>query len=399
MIKFAVSIIKPPNHPHQALIEMGKTVYYGLIELGYDCVFTSNLDLENRQYIILGANLLYIHPLKIPQNSIIYNLEQIYADSPWLKAGYIDYLLQYPLWDYSQTNIKKLNFWGINNIQYVPVGYVPQMTCIPEINHQDIDVLFYGSINKRRQNIIDSLEAKGVKVKVLFGVYGQQRDHYISRAKIVLNLHFYEAQVFEIVRISYLLANRKFIISEKGCNAEEEKEFSSGLILANYNQLVDHCLYYLKQPQKREEIAQQGFKIMSQRSEKEYLKKVIPTINNKPNKNFQFIKDLYRKRQAKTCLELGQYQNAITLYEESIQVDSDCLENYWNLGLALLYDDDELAAQLTWFAVISEAEDEIKETRTKELLNFLEVTLNQQLQLKNLELAQKIEHQILEITT
>jgi tetratricopeptide (TPR) repeat protein len=394
-IKFAITIIKPPNYPHNALQEIGETVYHGLLQLGHDCIFTNNLDLANRQYIILGANLVYIYPLEIPTNAIIYNFEQIYADSPWLKSGYIDYLLQYPIWDYSKINIKQLKSFGINNVQYVPVGYVPQMTRVTLANEQDIDLLFYGSINARRQHIIDCLEAQGVKLKVLFGVYGEERDRFIARSKIILNMHFYEAQVFEVVRVSYLLANRKFVISEIGSDLEEEQAFSSGLVLVQYDQLVDSCVYYLQHPEKREAMAARGFNLIQKRPAKDYLAAVIPSIKFPNNEKKKFIKDLYRKRLAKIYLEGSNYEQAIALYEQSLQVDPHCAESYWYLGLALLYHGDELAAQLTWCSGISGGESTESEETIEQLLEILEGAVMRQLKLNNVGLAEKIKQQIL----
>ena len=44
----------------------------------------------------------------------------------------------------------------------------------------------------------------------LLGVYGAQRDEFIARSKIIINV---SSQVnFEIVRVSYLLANRKAVV-------------------------------------------------------------------------------------------------------------------------------------------------------------------------------------------
>jgi len=44
-----------------------------------------------------------------------------------------------------------------------------------------------------------------VSFVVFIGVYGNQRDGFISRSKLVLNISTNAS--FEIVRISYLLAN------------------------------------------------------------------------------------------------------------------------------------------------------------------------------------------------
>jgi hypothetical protein len=274
-MKFAVSIIRPPAYQHsEAFREIGETIHYALLAMGYDSILTYQTDIPDRHHIILGYNLLPFYQTKLATNSIIYNLEQIYPNSPWLNPALIDILRQYPVWDYSQSNIEQLAHLGITSVKYVPIGYVPQLNRIGQIN-EDLDVLFYGSLNERRLHIIQSLKARGVRAEAVFGVYGKERDRLIARSKIVINIHFYEAKVFEVVRVSYLLANQRFVVSEPGCNPVEEAPFSEGVVFAEYDDLVKTCLDFLSRSEDRRRIAEAGFKLMSQRSETDYLKTVI----------------------------------------------------------------------------------------------------------------------------
>jgi hypothetical protein len=278
-MKFAISIVSPPNYQHsKTFLEIGETLHYALLEMGYDSILTSETDLPGRQHIILGYNLLSFYPIKISSHSILYNLEQIYPGSPWLQPCILDILRQYRVWDYSQSNIEQLAGLGITSVEYIPIGYVPQLTRIQQ-TEEDIDVLFYGSINERRWHIIQSLKAHGVKTEAVFGVYGKERDKLIARSKILLNVHFYEAKVFEVVRVSYLLANQRFVISERGSNVVEENEFLGGVVFADYEDLVKTCLDFLSCSEDRRCIAEAGFKLMSQRSEMDYLKNVLKKLN------------------------------------------------------------------------------------------------------------------------
>ncbi len=276
-MKFAVSIISPNNYQHsQAFLEIGETIHYALLEMGYDSILTPHPNLPGRHHIILGSNLLPFYPTQLSHYSILYNLEQIALGSPWLQSSFLNILRQYPVWDYSQSNIEQLSRLGITSVQYIPIGYMPQLTRICPAK-EDIDVLLYGSLNERRLHIIQSLKAHGVKAEAVFGIYGQERDRLLARSKIVLNIHFYEAKVFEVVRVSYLLANRRFVISERGCNAVEEAAFSGGVVFVDYDDLVKTCLDYLYRPEDRKFIAEEGFKLMSQCSEIDYLRNVIPS--------------------------------------------------------------------------------------------------------------------------
>lgn len=280
LLKFAVSIVSPLNYLHsEAFREVAETIHYALLELGYDSVLSSKVDFSDRQHIILGANLLPALAIQPPKNSILYNLEQVDLESPWFQPAMLELYKNYPLWDCSLKNIEQFHKFGITRVQHVPIGYVSQLTRISKPDEEDIDVLFYGSVNQRRQHIIDTLKAHGVKTLAVFGKYGAERDVLISRAKIVLNVHFYQTKIFEMVRISYLLANRCFVISEGGSDSKEETEFSQGLVFAEYHNLVKVCLDYLDRPSERKQIAEKGFQLIVQHPQKGYLMDAL--------KNFQ----------------------------------------------------------------------------------------------------------------
>lgn len=273
-MKFAILIVSPPDYIHSAAFnEVATTLHSGLTVLGHDSIITK-IPFSDRYNIVLGCNLLPTSNLKLPRNSILYNLEQISIDSPWFSTELLQFFRNYPLWDYSEINLKALAKMGITNVQHLPIGYIPEISKIPQAN-QDIDVLFYGSINQRRKHIIDKLIDKGVNVQVIHGLYGSQRDEFIARSKVVLNIHFYKAKVFEIVRISHLLANTKFVISETGPHSEDQQYFYPGLVFSEYDNLVDTCLEYLDSVHDRELIANQGYQLISQRPIEKYLTDLI----------------------------------------------------------------------------------------------------------------------------
>ena len=127
------------------------------------------------------------------------------------------------------------------------IGYMPSLTRIPSAPAKDIDVLFIGSVNPRRGQLLKQLQMQGVAVHVVFNLYGEERDALIARAKIVLNVHFYPAKLFEIVRVSYLLANKVCVVSETGQDGEVETLFLGGVAFASYNGLVSACLTLLQE--------------------------------------------------------------------------------------------------------------------------------------------------------
>jgi acetyltransferase-like isoleucine patch superfamily enzyme/SAM-dependent methyltransferase len=282
-MKFTILLLSPTNYTHSsALQEISETLNDGLRQLGYDSLISQEVQ-AGRRHIVLGSHLLNALDINLPKDSILYNLEQISPDSPWLTHHLLEQFKAFEVWDYSLTNLQNLQSLGVNHVKHVPIGYTPGLSKIPQysIDQQDIDVLFYGSLNDRRDRILQELQAQGVKVASLFGIYGADRDTAIARAKIVLNIHFYEAKVFEIVRVSYLLANQKFVISEQSTNDSDADFFTQGLVFAPYEELVETCIRWLKDSEGREAIAQTGFQLMTQRD-----------INHSLDKALQNSKDL-----------------------------------------------------------------------------------------------------------
>ncbi len=276
--RFAVTVISPPGYIHAAAFrEVAETLVQGLGALGHDAVLTDDPALPGRRHIVLGANLVPASGAQLQQGSILYNLEQVEESSPWLTPELLALFRSFPLWDYSRANADALVRMGVPRPTVVPVGYAPQLTRIPPVT-EDVDVLFYGSLNERRRALLAELERRGVCVHAAFGVYGEARDQLIARARLVLNVHFFEAKVFEVVRVSYLLANRRCVVSERGSDPAEEAAFEDGVAFAPYDGLADRCMALLGDPAERQRIAATGFRILSARSEAECLRGAVASL-------------------------------------------------------------------------------------------------------------------------
>jgi hypothetical protein len=275
-MQYFIWIVSPSGYIHSdSFIEQASCLQEAFSELGYSVPILRSEPVfgkEDHKVIILAAHLLRqaVHN----PHYIIYNLEQVFQGSPWLNKTYVRLLQMNEVWDYSQENISTLDYeYGVK-AKLMEIGYSPCLSTI-ERREEDIDVLFYGCINDRRKKILDDLIARGINVKVLFGVYGKERDEYISRAKVVLNLHYYDAKVFEITRCFYLMANRKFIISERGNDKQLEEPFEKGIWFCNYDEIVAACVGFLQEDGTRRAMASVGYRIMSSRKQTDFLRKVI----------------------------------------------------------------------------------------------------------------------------
>jgi hypothetical protein len=280
-MQFAVAVVSPPDQ-HDisggAFNEVAEALHYGLLALGHDSVLTNRLDLDKRRTIVLGSNLLVQYALEPPKNPIFYNLEQLGDDLPWMTMPeFIDIFRHYPNWDYSQANVEYLASLGLPRPTYVPIGYVPELTRIAPAT-EDIDVLFYGALNGRRYAVLRELRDRGLRVKWLPGAYGASRDAWIARSKVVLNLHYFEAKIFAIVRVSYLLANKRAVVSEHSANPTLERDLASGIAFADYDELTDRCVELVEDELKRRELAERGYRAFTARNQADILGRALSSL-------------------------------------------------------------------------------------------------------------------------
>ena len=270
-----IVLVQPEGYAHAgALSELVETLLYGLNTLGIPVDFALNEYAPGTTNLVVGAHLLDAAGLAaLRADAILYNSEQIDEASGWMQPAYLAALQKHAVWDYGAENARRLQALGAARVRHVPLGYVPQLTRIPVLppEEQDIDVLFYGAINERRKAVLEGLIARGLRIEFLAGVYREARDRYIARAKVVLNLHYYPASVFETVRVSYLLANEKAVVAECGPNTTLPPELTDALCAVPYDGLVDACCQLVADAGARANLARRGFECFSRLDEATHL--------------------------------------------------------------------------------------------------------------------------------
>jgi hypothetical protein len=259
-------------------------IFNELIELLADCFEqlglgvrrTTNGFLTGWINVVVGATAFlpkarYAEMFRGGERIIVFQMEALDAGAGF--AGkypdYFDFLGRVSqVWDYSTKNVAFLEARGCGNARHVPLGYSGRLKRIVQARTKETDVLFYGVLSPRRLRVLDQLRAAGIRVASSFGTYGAERDLEIGRAKIVLNLHQFETSQLEQVRISYLLNNRCFVITE----AAENIPYGGGVVFADYGKIVECCLSYLKPDKEadRARIAEAGYAAL----------KAIPMMEN-----------------------------------------------------------------------------------------------------------------------
>ena len=269
-MKFGVITLGGAND-RGAFQEVAETLHYGLLALGHDCVLTKRWLLD-RHLILLCTTSIPTLGVMPPAGTILYHLEQVHHGSAFVTPTMISILRQYPVVDFSKTNIERLARMGVQ-ARWLPIGYVPELTRIQPAPEEDIDVLFYGTVTDRRQVVLDALAAHGLRVEALGGMYGAARDALTARSKVVINMHGRDQNtVFESVRVFYPLANRKAVVSERGDGYED---FLDAVVFADYDGLADRCAALVRDNEARKKLEQRGFEIMASRSESKYLKAAL----------------------------------------------------------------------------------------------------------------------------
>ena len=157
---------------------------------------------------------------------IVFNQEPLTATQrQFMHKGYFAWLKQADeVWDYDEQNIEVLNLIRPDVKLHILKPYKDWSKFAPVA--KDIDILFYGSMNEHRANILNELKKK-YKVTIIQTWDGRVLDSYIMRSKVLLNLHYYyESSMQEQARMIRWIGSTCRIVSEKShknyLNVEEK---------------------------------------------------------------------------------------------------------------------------------------------------------------------------------
>ena len=221
-----------------------------LNDLNYNTSIKINLTKEdceksndNIMYIILHLDN---YPDYYPKKYIFYQIEQ--ASSSHFTDKYINYLINSTyVWDFSIKNFDKYkDKIEFKNFFYMPLPfYCNNKNKIN--NNYEYDIFFYGAFNERRNKILEELKKK-YNIIIGFGINGDNKNEYIKKSKIILNLHYYDNACLETCRINEILPYNRFIISERSINDDFNEKLYDKFIkfidiiddnLSNINNLYD----------------------------------------------------------------------------------------------------------------------------------------------------------------
>jgi len=275
-----------PFHPKVGMLDSYNEVVYSLVwgftALGHEVTFKVNSFDPKSRNIIFGWHI----PTQLgildtfPEDTIIYNFERYtnYWKTPSATAAITYLASKYQLWDYNQNNIDILNTL---NPKYTPycarISYAPNLEQVPTGVELDVDVLYYGNYVPYRYETLSKIaetrgDLTGLSVMTLRNFWGKQRDEFIGRSKVIINIS-HASDIFEIVRVSYLLANKKAVVSCTHGEGEEyiEEDLRNVLKFTKISNVNAVCRSLVEDDEARAEYAQQCYDVFRKRDAREVI--------------------------------------------------------------------------------------------------------------------------------
>ena len=186
-------------------------------------VFRQGARKRTELYVIIG-NIGHAADAPLPPRYVFWQIEQ--HGSSHFVPSYLRLLRHADVvWEFSSMNYAKNHVYAqlvpVERLRILPfvyggvvaAGRTPPPAVAEEVT--PFDVLFYGGMNPRRHRILQQVAARyDLRVKVIFEA---ERDEYIRKCKIVLNLHYYDDDAaLELARFNEIVPFGKLIISERG---------------------------------------------------------------------------------------------------------------------------------------------------------------------------------------
>ena len=161
----------------------------------------------------------------LPSAYFAFQMEQS-VSSRWFTQEYFDRLRKAEfVFDYSLTNIAFLQDHGMpfKKLYYLPVDVLPTLenTEIMGCGDFEYDVAFYGDVKSERRQIFLSKLREKFSVLVISEVFGEDLYTQLKKAKVIVNVHYYENALLETTRIYECLSLNKAIVSEVGSDQFE----------------------------------------------------------------------------------------------------------------------------------------------------------------------------------
>lgn len=178
---------------------------------------------EGREFVIVHPHLSLPHCAKFRFPGVtFFETEQLFGSAMWKrKSEAIRAMCPDQPW---------LNFSAVGctvfGDAHHPMRIHPELQVPRSDADKPIDVLFFGSMNERRHNVLADLKSRGLKVHALtpnVAAYGPALAWLIDRSRVLLNVHYYDPAMFECFRCVPAWHRGIPIVSETSLGNEGEE--------------------------------------------------------------------------------------------------------------------------------------------------------------------------------
>lgn len=166
---------------------------------------------------------------------IIYQSENI--DSHFFKdKQYIELMKRNIVYQYSPMIAKYcLTTHGIECGNFFTWDYV----YLADKRKRDLDVIFFGTMTKRRFQIIKEIQKKYPIIPIT-QCFGKEMENILLRTKYVINISAYENNALETHRINKALACGCKVISNPSADHEMNKKYEKLITFTNGRHVADY---------------------------------------------------------------------------------------------------------------------------------------------------------------
>jgi SAM-dependent methyltransferase len=213
-----LAIMQPLGYVHSlGFLDQARYVRYQFRRMGAAVTISKNRLREDAVNLVFGAHLGFPADWQRRHACVFVNLEQLGQGGASVSPDYLALLRRSAVVDYDAANVPAYAA-DVADVPLLPFAHAPYLdaSLSPPLEDRPIDLLFFGSMNPRRQAFIAEIEAAGVQVtRFDHPVYGAERDHFIRQSKAVLNCHFYDSSRFEQARAFHCLSLGTPVVSER----------------------------------------------------------------------------------------------------------------------------------------------------------------------------------------
>lgn len=165
------------------------------------------------------------------------------------------------VWDYSQTNMDVLKkMMGKSCPPLSLVRITPNKNILftdYKSTPKEDEVLFVGQLtsHERIQCVKILTEKFNLPVRLLHNCFGKEREAFIRKAKVCINIHHHRPATLEVARLHLLLQNRSVVVSEDTSETAVINSLDDAVVFVpsgNFDLFGQTCADFFNDKEKRE---------------------------------------------------------------------------------------------------------------------------------------------------